>query len=197
MNNAMVKQEFTALFKGYTIPKDLKSLYEFQQSESIPSYYSNAIFLIEEQPENIESLSNDSDFINSFIPFADADANGSIYAFWIKDKNEKAVEQMPIVIFGDESGVFPVANNLKELLQIAAYDVEPSVYEDEFSFADKEILEEDGDYVATEFNKEYLDWLRKEAKLKPILIIDEIDDIVASAQDNFGDDLQNFVEKYK
>ncbi|MHC5202618.1 SMI1/KNR4 family protein [Myroides sp. LJL119] len=197
MKNAMVKQEFTALFKGYTIPKELKSLYEFQQSENIPSYYSNAIYLIDEQPGNIESISNDSDFINSFIPFADADANGSVYAFWIRDNKQKAVDNMPIVIFGDEGGVFPVANNLQELLQIAAYDVEPSVFEDEFNFPDKEILEEDGEYFATEFNKEYLDWLRKEAKLKPILVIEGIDKIVALAQKNFGTELEEFIQKYK
>ncbi|MHC5311035.1 SMI1/KNR4 family protein [Myroides sp. LJL116] len=197
MNNTMVKEEFTALFKGYSIPKDLKSLLEFQLSETIPSYYSNAIYLIDEDPELIESFSNETEFVNSFIPFAEADSNGSVYAFWIKDSNEKNLDQMPIVVFGDEGGVFPVASNLKELLQIAAYDVEPSIFEDEFSFSDREILEEEGEYVATEFNKEYLDWLRNDAKLKPILIIDDVDVIVNRANDTFSKELNSFLDKFK
>lgn len=192
----MVKEEFTALFKGYKIPSEIKSLLEFQTLETIPSYYSNAIYLIEEDPEIIESISEEEDFVNSFIPFAEANTTGSIYAFWVQNKEVKTLEDCPIVVFGDEGGVFVVSKNVKELLQISAYDVEPVVYMDEFYFPDKEELMEEGEYDAAEFNKEFLDWIRTDAKLKPILTIDAVDDVIANAQDQFGDSLEQFVNKF-
>lgn len=192
----MVKEEFTALFKGYKVPNEIKSLLEFQTSENIPSYYSNAIYLIDEDPGIIESVSDNEDFVNSFIPFAEANSTGSIYAFWVQNKEVKTLDDCPIVVFGDEGGAFVVSKNVKELLQISAYDVEPVVYMDEFYFSDKEELIEEGEYDAAEFNKEYLDWLRTDAKLKPILTVEAIDDVIAVAQDQYGDALEQFVNKF-
>lgn len=193
MNNTMVKQQFTALFKGYQIPNELKSLMEFQLLDTIPSYYSNALYLIDEEPGIIESFSEDVEFVNSFIPFAEANSTGSIFTFWVKNEN---LDECPIVIFGDEGGVFIAAKNLKELLQIAAYDVEPVIYDEEFYFSDKEELIEDGEYSNAEFNKEYLDWLRSDAKLKPILTIEDVDTIVNDAQSELQEALDEFLKKY-
>jgi len=192
----MVKQEFTALFKGYKIPKELKSLLEFQVSENIPSYYSNAIYLMTEETALIESFSTDEEFLSSFIPFAEANSSGSIYAFWMNNKTTDDLTQAPIVVFGDEGGVFVVANNIQELLQIAAYDVEAVVYEDEFYFQDKDVLEEEGEFNSAEFYTEYLDWLRSEAKLKPILTIDDVDAIVDRAQAKHQDKLEQYIKRF-
>lgn len=191
----MVKQEFTALFKGYKIPKELKSLLEFQVSENIPSYYSNAIYLMTEETSLIENYSTDEEFLKAFIPFAEANSSGSIYAFWIQNKEED-LAKAPIVVFGDEGGIFVVARNIQELLQIAAYDVEAVVYEDEFYFQDKEALEEDGEFTAADFNMEYLDWLRSDAKLKPILTIDDVDTIVDEAQAIYQENLEQYVKRF-
>ncbi|MBB1148996.1 cell wall assembly protein [Myroides sp. DF42-4-2] len=191
----MVKQEFTALFKGYKIPKELKSLLEFQVSENIPSYYSNTIYLMTEETSLVESFSTDEEFLNSFIPFAEANSTGSIYAFWIQNQEED-LAKMPIVVFGDEGGIFVVAQNIQELLQVAAYDVEAVVYEDEFYFQDKEALEEDGEFTAAEFHTEYLDWLRSDAKLKPILTIDDVDAIVEEAQALYQEKLEQYCKRF-
>ncbi len=192
----MVKEEFTALFKGYKVPNEIKSLLEFQTSETIPSYYSNAIYLIDEDPGIIESISEEEEFVNSFVPFAEANSTGSIYAFWVQDKAVKSLDNCPIVVFGDEGGVFIVAKNIKELLQISAYDVEAVVFMEEFYFPDKEELIEEGEFDAAEFNKEFLDWLRTDAKLKPILTIEAIDEVIANAQDQSADELEQFIAKF-
>ncbi|GAQ14226.1 MULTISPECIES: cell wall assembly protein [Myroides] len=196
MNITMVKEEFTALFKGYKVPNEIKSLLEFQTSENIPSYYSNAIYLIDEDPGIIESISEEEEFVNSFVPFAEANSTGSIFAFWVQDKAVKSLDNCPIVVFGDEGGVFIVAKNIKELLQISAYDVEAVVFMEEFYFPDKEELIEEGEFDAAEFNKEFLDWLRTDAKLKPILTIEAIDEVIANAQDQFADELEQFIAKF-
>ncbi|SER69021.1 hypothetical protein [Myroides profundi] len=192
----MVKEEFTALFKGYKVPNEIKSLLEFQTSETIPSYYSNAIYLIDEDPGIIESISEEEEFVNSFVPFAEANSTGSIYAFWVQDKAVKSLDNCPIVVFGDEGGVFIVAKNIKELLQISAYDVEAVVFMEEFYFPDKEELIEEGEFDAAEFNKEFLDWLRTDAKLKPILTIEAIDEVIANAQDQSAEELEQFIAKF-
>ncbi|UVD81272.1 cell wall assembly protein [Myroides albus] len=196
MNKTMVKEEFTALFKGYKIPNVLKSLIDFQTSENVASYYSNAIYLIDEVDGVIDGFSSEPEFLNSFIPFAEADSVGSIYAFWINNKEEKNLENLPIVVFGGEEGVHVIAQNLTELLQIAAYDVEPNVFEDEVSFPDKEELIEEDEFHPTEFNKEYLDWLRSEAKLKPFVKIEDIDEVVERAAEKLGSSLNDFLKKY-
>lgn len=191
----MVKQEFTALFNGYLIPKELKSLLEFQVSENVPSYYSNAIYLMTEETSLVENYSTEEEFLKAFIPFAEANSSGSVYAFWIQNKEED-LSKAPIVAFGDEGGIFVVAQNMLELLQIAAYDVEAVVYEDEFYFQDKEALEEDGEFTAADFNTEYLDWLRSDAKLKPILTIDGVDAIVDQAQATYQEKLEEYVKRF-
>lgn len=196
MNSTMVKQEFTALFKGYNIPKELKSLLEFQVSENIPSYYSNAIYLMTEEIPLIESFSTEEEFLKAFIPFAEANSSGSIYAFWINNKEVDDLTQAPIVAFGDEGGVFVVAKNIQELLQIAAYDVEAVVFEDEFYFQDKEVLEEEGEFNSAEFCTEYLDWLRTEAKLKPILTIEGVDAVVDHAQTMYQEKLEQYIKRF-
>ncbi|MGG5505206.1 MULTISPECIES: cell wall assembly protein [unclassified Myroides] len=196
MNSTMVKQEFTALFKGYKIPKELKSLLEFQVSENIPSYYSNAIYLMTEETSLIENYSADEAFLKAFIPFAEANSSGSIYAFWIENTEITDLSNAPVVAFGDEGGIFVVARNIQELLQIAAYDVEAVVYENEFYFQDKEVLEEEGEFTAAEFNMEYLDWLRTEAKLKPVLTIDDVDAIVDQAQEVHQEKLEQYIKRF-
>lgn len=192
----MKKKEFASMFNGYKVPKELKSLYEFQKSEGVPSYYSNAFYLLDEENEILKSFSTEEKFLQSFLPFAEANSVGSVYAFWIKDKSIIDLETCPIVIFGDEGGVFVVAQNLNELLQIAAYDIEAVVYPDDFFYSDKEELDEEGEYVAAEFYKEYLDWLRSEAKLKPILTIEAVDAVVNEAQDRYGNELETLMSSF-
>lgn len=192
----MVKEEFTALFKGNKVPSEIKSLLELQVSETVPSYYSNAIYLITEDPGIIESISEEEEFVNSFIPFAEANSTGSIYAFWLQNKQVKELNDCPIVVFGDEGGAFVVSKNVKELLQIAAYDVEPVVFMDEFYFPDLVELIDEGEFEASEFNKEYLVWLRTEAKLKPILTVEAVDNVISEAQEQYGEALEQFISKF-
>jgi len=79
---------------------------------------------------------------------------------------------------------------------MAAYDVEAVVYEDEFYFQDKEVLEEEGEFAAAEFHTEYLDWLRSDAKLKPILTIDDVDSIVETAQAKYQGKLEEYIKRF-
>lgn len=81
----------------------------------------------------IASKANEKKFLEALSPIAQATGTGSVYATW-NDGSTKAVEDMPVVVFGDEGGVHVVAENLRDLLAIVAADVEPMVDWDGVSY---------------------------------------------------------------
>ncbi len=83
--------------------------------------------------EPIASKASQKKFLEALSPIATANGTGSVYAAW-NDGKAKRVEDMPVVIFGDEGGVHVVAENLEGLLAIVAGDVEPMVDFDEVSY---------------------------------------------------------------
>ena len=60
------------------------------------------------------------------MPFAQATGGGSFYALW-SDGQTKTTSDMPVVVFGDEGGAHVVAENVRGLLQLLTYGVEPMV----------------------------------------------------------------------
>jgi cell wall assembly regulator SMI1 len=66
------------------------------------------------------------------VPFAQANASGSLYELWLQDKDD--LTGVPVVTFGDEGGQHVVARSLAVLLQIVGYDAEALVDHDEVSF---------------------------------------------------------------
>ena len=76
---------------------------------------------------------NEKRFLEALAPIAAATGTGSVYAAW-NDGKARKVEDMPIVVFGDEGGVHIVAENLEGLLAIVAADVEPMVDWDGVSY---------------------------------------------------------------
>lgn len=81
----------------------------------------------------IASKAKEKGFLEALSPIAAATGTGSVYAIW-NDGRSKKVEDMPVVVFGDEGGVHVVAENLKDLLAIVAADVEPMIDWDEVSY---------------------------------------------------------------
>jgi hypothetical protein len=81
----------------------------------------------------VASKANEKRFLAALSPIGAATGTGSVYAVW-DDGASKKVEDMPIVVFGDEGGVHVVAENLKDLLTIVAADVEPMVDWDGVSY---------------------------------------------------------------
>ncbi len=115
-------------------------------------------------------------FLEALSPIATATGTGSVYAAW-NPGSEAKVEDMPVVVFGDEGGVHVVAENLRGLLEIVAGDVEPMVDSDEVSYfktPDHEPREESGAYRA---------WLAENVGIKAAA---KPDSIVKKAQKRYG-----------
>ena len=83
--------------------------------------------------EPLASKANEKKFLAALSPIGQASGTGSVYASW-DDGTHRKVEDMPVVLFGDEGGVHVVAENLSELLAIVGADVEPMVDWDEVSY---------------------------------------------------------------
>src|SRR5689334_1536967 len=97
----MELKQFDQNFKGYKISSELASLKNFQDNH--PDY-SQGFYLLADDKSGIKTWSENVDFLNKLMPFAQANGTGSTYAIW-NDGSNKALNQLPIVVFGDEGGV--------------------------------------------------------------------------------------------
>lgn len=124
----------------------------------------------------VASKAREKKFLEALSPIAAATGTGSVYAVW-NDGVAKKVDDMPIVVFGDEGGVHVVAENLKGLLEILASDVEPMVDWDGVSYyktPDAEPRPEIGAYRT---------WLAENVGTKSVA---KPDAIVKKAQKRYG-----------
>lgn len=90
------------------------------------------------------------------IIFAQATAGGSVYALWDK-KGNGIVDEMPVIVLGDEGGIGVASNNLADLLRLFSLGSEPSVFANRISYPLPD--QEDIDYL-TEL-QEYRVWLNR------------------------------------
>ncbi|GAA2091863.1 hypothetical protein [Actinomadura alba] len=64
----------------------------------------------------IDTWSEDPEFLDNLLAFANANKSGSIYVLWRID-HRADLATLPVVVFGDEGGIGVVARNLRELFQ--------------------------------------------------------------------------------
>ncbi len=124
------KEEFKIKLKqnlnNLEISEILNKLIDFM-FDDCDDYFSSGFELeIDEDHENWKMYSEDPNFYNCLFTFARVDSTGSADSFWINN-NQTNLDEVPIVIEGGEGCLHVVAENIKELLKILAYDVEASV----------------------------------------------------------------------
>jgi len=147
--------EFSRNFSGHDTPPELVKLLAFQNEHDFEGY-SSGFGLLEDDKAGLESWSDDEGFLSKLMPFAQANGSGSFYALWSSGSATKTSD-MPVVVFGDEGGAHVVAENVKGLLELLAYDVEPMIDEDEVDFT-----KDDDDHEPSDSADEYRTWLKKE-----------------------------------
>lgn len=177
--------EFRKGFGNHAVPPILEKLLEFQNEHGS---FSEGFYLTVSEKTGLRSWSEDPGFLNAFIDFATANGTGSQYAFWALDQ---ALDECPVVVFGDEGGVHIVAENIQQLLRLLTYDREIWVdLESAYFYKD-----ETDDYESPA-NAEYLTWLAKHADLSPVTTNEEADAIIVSARDKHQLPLNVFLGKY-
>lgn len=177
--------QYTKNFNGLTLPDTLIKLLAFQNKER--NYYADGFALIIEDKAMLKTYSEDEKFLSSFVEFAQADGTGSIYSFWLRNNNTD-LNKAPIIVFGSEGGYHIVAENLKALMQILTYDAEPMVDWDRAYF-----YKDEEDYEPTPRHKQYVKWLADNFNISPI---QDAGELVGEAQDQYQDELVNFVKTY-
>lgn len=170
-----------------TIPVELEKLIHFQENISGFENYSEGFGVLIDDKSALKSWGNDNDFLDNVLQFAQANGSGSFYAIW-NDGTKKTLNEMPVIVFGDEGGVHVVAKNLLELLQLLSFDSEISVdFDEAYFYKDEEDYEESEDLTA------YLKWLKEEFGLDQIKTPDEI---VKAAQATYKKDFDNWLAQY-
>lgn len=189
--------KFIALFNGQPVPEDLIRLGGFQNV--VKEQYTESFWLTDRERNGLEAgWSKDPAFLDRIVAIAVANGSGSFYGLWNPD-NGTAPAQWPVVIFGDEGGEWVIADNIRELLQLTALDVEPYVdHEQVFFYMDGD--EDDEDEEDAEDEKEddeddedderrgsdaiedYREWLSDVAELAPIA---DPEPVIARAQEKW------------
>ncbi|MBK6691456.1 MAG: hypothetical protein IPG50_04535 [Myxococcales bacterium] len=134
----------------------------------------------------VASKANEKRFLEALLPIAGANGTGSVYAAW-NDGTAKTVEEMPVVVFGDEGGEHVVAENLAGLLAIVAGDVEPMVDWDGVSYY------KSPDHEPRPENDAYRTWLAENVGLKTV---PKPDAIVKKAQKRYGAAFKKWMKSF-
>jgi hypothetical protein len=176
--------EFEQNFKGYTISTELIFLKYFQ--DKLPEY-SQGFYLLVDDKSGIKTWSENQDFLDRLMPFAQANGSGSTYGIW-NDGTDKPLGELPIVVFGDEGGVHIVAENILQLMQMLTYDTEISV-----DFDGAYFHKDENDYEESEDNASYKNWLKENFKLDPV---EDPNKIIEKAQQKYKTTFDSWFQQY-
>lgn len=171
-------------FPGQALPLELEKLLDFDQRGD--GYYSDGFELTDLPPDALGSWSDEEEFLEHLVPFAQATGGGSIYALWLA-RDGMAVSAAPVVVFGDEGGVHVVAEHLRALLHLLGFDAEPMIDWDGVTFyrpADQEASPRAGEYAA---------WLEAELGLASP---PDADALVTAAQAAHGAAFDAWVKRF-
>lgn len=133
--------------------------------------------------------SNDKEFLSRLYPFATANASGSFYAIW-DDASGRELNEMPIVVFGDEGGEHVIAENLRELIKLLTYDEQISVWHDEAY-----IIKDDDDFQNSDAEL-FRNWAKKEFNIDAVQSDEETEEIIDNAQKKHGESFNKWKEKF-
>jgi len=173
----MTLKEYAQNFMGYPVPAILVDLLAFETDNALDDYYSESFELIvDDKKYGLSIWSKETNFLNQLFPFAQADSNGSFYAFWLNKGGN--LNTAPIVVFGSEGGYHVVADNLLSLLRLLSLDVESMVDEDGvYYYKDEE------NYEPSLYSRKFKKWLREYYFLSPISTNFVAAQLVEEAQD--------------
>ena len=169
------------------IPTELEKLIYFQTNISSYENYSDGFGDLIDEKWGLKSWSEDDLFLEKLFPFAQANGSGSFYCIW-NDGTSKPMNNMPIVVFGDEGGVHIVAENILQLLHLLTFDTEITVDFDEIFF-----YKDEDDYEESEDLDEFLKWLKDDYNLDKI---EDTSTIISSAQDKYKENFEKWFKQY-
>lgn len=138
-----------------------------------------------------DSWSDAQEFVEAFLPFAQANGSGSFYAFWrVDDRADLAT--LPIAAFGDEGGIHLTGRHLRDLLCQLASDRPLSIDWDDAYFAEYEGYHRERE-GAPEAHQSYVAWLKQHFGLAPV---SDPNDLIKAARDEFGARFETWIRPF-
>jgi hypothetical protein len=180
-------KEFKENWGSTAIPTELEKLIYFQTNKSSFENYAQGFGVLIDDKGGLKSWNKDASFLEKLFPFAQANGSGSFYAIW-NDGTSKPINEMPIVVFGDEGGVHIVAENILQLLHLITFDTEISVDFDEIYF-----YKDEDDYEESEDLNAFLQWLKGDYGLDQI---QEPSAIISAAQEKHKEGFDKWFGQY-
>lgn len=169
------------------IPTELEKLIYFQNNISSFENYVDGFGVLIDDKSGLMSWSEDEIFLNRLFPFAQANGAGSFYAIW-NDGTNQPLNQMPVVVFGDEGGVHIVAANILHFLHLLTYDAEIGVdFDEAYFYRDEESYEESEDL------REYLKWIKGDYGFDQI---EEPNLVIKEAQEKYKESFDRWFGEY-
>ena len=101
------------------------------------------------------------------------------------------LENCTIVVFGDEGGIFVVAENVVQLIHLLTFDTEISIYRNAYFYRD----ENDDDYEESDTHYEFVDWVESNFGLQKITSNKQADVITEKASASYQAKLNDFITK--
>ena len=179
--------EFYNSFEREDVPNALIKLVGFENDISSYENFAEGFGIGTDYKSGLESWSENPEFIKKLYPFGQANGSGSFYCIW--DYNDELnLDQMPIVVFGDEGGVHIIAENILQLLQLLTYDTEISVdFDEAYFYKDKD------EYEASEDHKEFLKFVKTDFNID---LVSETESIIKNAQNKFKEKFDKWFGQY-
>lgn len=165
--------DLESLFAPHSVPQPLAKLVEFSEQIGRIWYAKGFEIYPNVKRSGINTWSADRGFLDALFPFATANGSGSIYALWNEGRSEDP-SAWPVIVFGDEGGVWIVAKDLLDLLALLTFDAEPMIGHDGVVYYRNAKTHE-----FSEGHKQYLEWLRNTFGIAPV---DDADGRVSTAQ---------------
>lgn len=184
--NLVSWEDFSAQFGNHGVPEDLKKLYDFE-GEFGYGNFSESFCLNIIDKTGIKTWSENPEFVNSFVEFAIANGSGSSYGYWLCSDD---IEKCPIVVFGDEGGIYIVAENTSQFIQLLTFDTEISVYEQAYFYRDED------DYEPSDYKDEFVEWTKENFNLKALETNEQTDEIINNAKEKYQQLLDVFLGKH-
>ncbi|MBZ4036771.1 hypothetical protein K6T82_18520 [Flavobacterium sp. 17A] len=183
----MTLEDFKKNFDNQITP-ELTSFFEINDELGFENY-SQGFGLYKDDKSGIASWSEDEGFLEKLMPFAQANGSGSMYVLW-NNESGNSLNELPVIVFGDEGGYHVVAKNIFEFMRLLTFDTEISVdHEEVYFYKDEE------DYEESEGLQEYKNWIKENFDLEPVND-DEATSILEEAQNEYKADFDKWVSQY-
>ncbi|UFS60995.1 hypothetical protein [Subtercola endophyticus] len=184
----MNREQLRDIFAPLRPPRALDALTEFD--EAVGGCYAEGFAYERRNGHRLRQLSSDPRVTDRLIVFGQANEDGSEFAVWnVPPRSaestapESILEEMPIVILGDEGGIHPVASNAVEFLRLLSFDRDLAVSEERVWFSQDELHDD------SPFHAAYRVWF--EAHFAATLTTR--DEIAQNAQRRYGRALTAFL----